>query len=116
MKNIIFECALYVQLKHAHSLHFLNWMSTPDISEINYKSLKFLKQLEEMETPDLPLDVEKAMIFTGLENFDKAFALLNSAVDKKLGGMNFIKSKYWRDLHDDPRYIEILKRMNLPLD
>jgi TolB-like protein/Tfp pilus assembly protein PilF len=80
------------------------------------KSLKFLKQLEEMETPDLPLDVEKAMIFTGLENFDKAFALLNSAVDKKLGGMNFIKSKYWRDLHDDPRYIEILKRMNLPLD
>ncbi len=80
------------------------------------KSLKFLKQLEEMETPDLPLDVEKAMIFTGLENFDKAFALLNSAVDKKLGGMNFIKSKHWRDLHDDPRYIEILKRMNLPLD
>ena len=80
------------------------------------KSLKFLNQLEEMETPDLPLDVEKAMIFTGLENFDKAFAQLNSAVDKKLGGMNFIKSKYWRDLHDDQRYIEILKRMNLPLD
>ena len=48
--------------------------------------------------------------------FDKAFNHLNIAVDKKLGGMNFIKSKHWRDLHDDPRYIEILKRMNLPLD
>jgi TolB-like protein/Tfp pilus assembly protein PilF len=80
------------------------------------KAKDYLKQIEAMETPDLPLDVEKAMIYTGLEIFDKAFNHLNIAVDKKLGGMNFIKSKHWRDLHDDPRYIEILKRMNLPLD
>ena len=80
------------------------------------RALENLNQLEKMEIPDLPLDVEKAMIYTGLENYDKAFEHLNTAVDKKLGGMNFIKSKYWRDLHDDPRYIEILKRMNLPLD
>jgi len=80
------------------------------------KSLKFLKQLEEMEMADLPLDVEKAMIYAGLGNYDKTFELLNTACDKKLGGLNFIKSKYWRDIHDDPRYIEILKRMNLPLE
>ncbi len=80
------------------------------------KSLKFLKQLEQMDTPDLPLDVEKAMIYTGLENYDKAFELLNSACDKRLGGLNFIKSKFWRDIHGDQRYIEILKRMNLPVE
>jgi tetratricopeptide (TPR) repeat protein len=82
----------------------------------NNKAEENLKQLEQMETPDLPLDVEKAMIYTGLGYYDRAFVLLNSAIDKKLGGMNFIKSKHWRDLHDDPRYIELLKRMNLPLD
>ena len=60
-----------------------------------------------MDTPDLPLDVENAMIYTGLENYDKAFELLNSACDKRLGGLNFIKSKFWRDIHGDQRYIEI---------
>jgi TolB-like protein/class 3 adenylate cyclase/Tfp pilus assembly protein PilF len=80
------------------------------------KAKDFLEELEKMEMPDLPLDVEKAIIHTGLENYDKAFELLNTAVNKKLGGMNFIKSRHWRDLHDDPRYIDILKRMNLPLE
>jgi hypothetical protein len=37
------------------------------------------------------MDVEKAIIYTGFEEFDKAFELLNTACDKRLGGMNFIK-------------------------
>jgi len=77
---------------------------------------KFLTELEEMETPELPLDVEKAVIYTGLENFDKSFELLNSACDKRLGELNFIKSKHWKDIHSDSRYIELLKRMNLPIE
>jgi TolB-like protein/Tfp pilus assembly protein PilF len=80
------------------------------------KAEKFLTELEEMETSDLPLDVEKAIIYTGFEDFDKTFELLDNACDKKLGGMNFIKSKHWRDVHNDPRYLSLLKRMNLPLD
>lgn len=75
-----------------------------------------LKELEHMETSDLPLDVEKAIVYTGFEDFDKTFELLNSAVEKKLGGMNFIKSRHWMDIHNDIRYIELLKKMNLPLD
>ena len=80
------------------------------------KAEKFLIELEEMETPGLLLDVEKAIIYTGLENFDKSFELLNSACDKRLGGLNFIKSKHWKDIHSDPRYINLLKRMNLPIE
>jgi TolB-like protein/Tfp pilus assembly protein PilF len=80
------------------------------------KAKIFLKELEEMETSNLPLDVEKAIIYTGFEEFDKAFELLNTACDKRLGGLNFIKSKHWRDIHQDPRYFELLKRMDLPLD
>jgi hypothetical protein len=80
------------------------------------KAEKCLKDLEEMETPDLQLDVEFAIIYTGLGDFDKVFELLNSACDKRLGGLNFIKSKHWRDIQDDSRYIKLIKRMDLPYD
>jgi tetratricopeptide (TPR) repeat protein len=80
------------------------------------KAKKCLEDLEEMDTDDLPMDVEKAIIYTGFEDFDKTFELLNTACDKRLGGLNFIKSKHWRDIHHDPRYIPLLKRMGLPED
>ncbi len=80
------------------------------------KAKNCLKELEEMDSEDLPMDVEKAIIYAGFENFDKTFELLNSACDKRLGGLNFIKSKHWRDIHLDPRYITLLKRMGLPED
>ena len=51
-----------------------------------------------------------------LEKFDKAFDLLESACDKKLGGMNFINGKYWKEIHDHPRFKLILEKMNLPLE
>ena len=75
-----------------------------------------LKELEEMETPDLQLDVEFAIIYTGLGDYDKVFEFLNSACDKRLGGLNFIKSKHWKDIQDDSRYIKLVKRMGLPDD
>jgi TolB-like protein/Flp pilus assembly protein TadD len=80
------------------------------------KAEKCLKDLEEMETPDLQLDVEFAIIYTGLGDFDKVFELLNSACDKRLGGLNFIKSKHWRDIQDNSRYIKLINRMDLPYD
>ena len=80
------------------------------------KAKECLEELEEMDSVDLPMDVEKAIIYTGLEEFDKTFELLNSGCDKRLGGLNFIKSKLWRDIHNDQRYIALLKRMDLPQD
>jgi tetratricopeptide (TPR) repeat protein len=78
------------------------------------KAEKCLKELEEMESPDLQLAVEKAIIYAGFEDFDKTFELLNIACDSRLGGLNFIKSKYWKDIQDDSRFIKLLKRMGLP--
>jgi len=80
------------------------------------KAKECLKKLDEMETPDLQMDVERAIIYTGLGDLDKVFELLDTAFDKRLGGLNFIKSKHWRDIHNDPRYVDLLKRMGLPLD
>jgi len=80
------------------------------------KAKKCLSELEEMNTPDLPLDVEKAIIYTGIEDFDKTFEFLNTACDKRLSGLNFIKSKHWKNIHHDSRYIDLLKRMGLPIE
>ncbi len=75
-----------------------------------------IKELEEMESPDLPLEVERSAIYFGMGEMEKGFELLNSAFEKRLAGLNFIKCKYWKDIHSDPRYIDLLKKMNLPLD
>ena len=80
------------------------------------KAEECLKELEKMDTVELPMDVEKAIIYTGLDDFDKGFELLNTACDKRLGGLNFIKCKYWKDIHHDQRYVKLLKRMRLPED
>jgi tetratricopeptide (TPR) repeat protein len=77
---------------------------------------KCLSELEELDSEDLPLDVDLAVIHVGMGEIDKAFELLNSAFEKKLSGLNFIKSKHWKDIFSDPRYNELLKKMNLPLD
>jgi TolB-like protein/Tfp pilus assembly protein PilF len=80
------------------------------------KAEKCLKDLEEMETPDLQLDVELAIIYTGFGDFDKVFELLNSAYEKRLGGLNFIKSKHWKEIHEEVRYKKLIKNMGLPDD
>ena len=80
------------------------------------KAKECLTELINMEIPDLPLDVEKAVVHIGLRDFDSAFKFLFQASDKKLGGMNFIKSRHWKDIHDDPRFITLLEKMNLPLE
>ena len=80
------------------------------------KSISYLKQLEEMDSDDMPLDMDRAIIYTGLGDWDKVFNLLNSAIDKRLGGLNFINGKYWKDIHDHPKFRDLLQRMNLPVE
>jgi adenylate cyclase len=80
------------------------------------RAREYIKQLEEMNSEDVPLDMDLAIIYAGLGEWDTVFRYLNSAIDKRLGGLNFINGKYWKELHDQPRFKEILLRMNLPLE
>ncbi len=80
------------------------------------RAREYIKQLEEMNSEDVPLDMDLAIIYSGLGEWDTVFSYLNSAIDKRLGGLNFINGKYWKELHDQPRFKEILQRMNLPLE
>jgi TolB-like protein/Tfp pilus assembly protein PilF len=57
-----------------------------------------------------------AIISMGLKNYDKVFDYLNRAYDEKIGGLIFIRGRYWKEIHDDPRFKELLIKMNLPYD
>ncbi|MBL1123808.1 MAG: tetratricopeptide repeat protein [Ignavibacteriota bacterium] len=80
------------------------------------KSKEYIQMLNEINSEQLPTNMEQAIIYTGLGEFDSAFDLLFSAIDKRLSGLNFINGKYWKELHDHPKFKEILQRMNLPPD
>jgi len=78
------------------------------------KAADYLKQLEAMNSEELPLDMELAIIHTGLDEMDKVFNYLESAFEKRLGGMNFIKGRYWKEIHEHPRFKNLLQKMKLP--
>jgi len=50
----------------------------------------------------------------GLNDLDKAFERLDIAYEEELGGLIFIGSRIWKEIHNDPRYIQLRKKMHLP--
>jgi TolB-like protein/class 3 adenylate cyclase/Tfp pilus assembly protein PilF len=80
------------------------------------KAKEYIKILESINSDQLSTDMDLAIVHTGLGEMDTAFNFLNTAIDKRLGGLNFINGKYWKEIQDHPRFKEILQRMNLPLD
>ena len=70
--------------------------------EINEKNVSFL--------------IDYAIIYLGLKDYDKAFEFLYKAFDAKLGGLVFIRGRYWKEIHDDPRFKDLIKKMGLPCD
>ena len=80
------------------------------------QAIEFIKNAEADDSENSMVDLELAIVYTGLGEFDKAIDSLHKAVDKRLGGLNFINGKFWKELHEYPRFKEILKRMNLPLE
>ncbi len=80
------------------------------------KALQFIKSVENAESEIQHIELEIAIVYIGLGEFDKAIDFLHKAIDKKLGGLNFINGKFWKEIHDHPRFNEILQRMNLPME
>ena len=80
------------------------------------RALEFISKTKSTESDHLTVDLELAIVYTGLGEFDKAIDSLHKAIDKRVGGLNFINGKFWKELHDHPRFKEILQRMNLPLE
>ena len=79
---------------------------------------KCLMKLEERtkKEKDVSFLFDYAIINMGLKNYDKVFDYLNRAYDEKIGGLIFIRGRYWKEIQDDPRFKELLIKMNLPYD
>ena len=80
------------------------------------KTKDYLKQLEEIQANGGNYFMEMAIFYIALNNMDKAFELLDVAIEKKCGGMNFIQGNFWLDIHSDSRFKLILQKMGIPTE
>ena len=72
--------------------------------------IKRLKKREEQEN-DVSLEVDFAVVYFGLEDYDKVFEYLDRAYDKRLGGLLFLKTSHWNELKKDPRYDKFIEKI-----
>ena len=77
--------------------------------------IKKLEALEKNEK-DISFLLDYAIINLGLRNYDKVFEYLYNAFEQKIGGLIFIRGRFWKEIHEDQRYTDLITKMNLPLD
>lgn len=79
------------------------------------KCLEKLREKEKDEK-DVSFLFDYAIINLGLRNYDKTFEYLNKTFEQKIGGLVFIRGRYWREIQDDPRFDDLILKMRLPRD
>jgi len=66
--------------------------------------------------PDTELSIDFSAVYQGLGDFDLTFQYLNEAVDRKLGGIIFMKTHPgWDAIRGDPRFKQLMQRIGLPV-
>jgi tetratricopeptide (TPR) repeat protein len=74
--------------------------------------LNKMKQRQEKEK-DISLDMDFAVLYSGLNDYDKVFYHLEKAYEQRFGGLIFITGRHWAELKGDPRYRKLLQKMGL---
>ena len=85
----------------------------------NYSGLQnSLEELQDREDSekDISLFMDYTIIYLGLKNYDKVFEYLNKAYEKKIGGLIFIRGKFWKEIQDDERFKDLISKIGLPCD
>jgi serine/threonine-protein kinase len=78
------------------------------------EAIKSLNQLLELSKQGYTLSVEIAGIYAGLGNKDKAFDWLEKGYKEQNSNLGYLKvDPMWDNLHSDPRYTAMLKRIGL---
>jgi len=72
-----------------------------------------LKKLEEKqrESNKIGLYFDFAIVYAGLGDYDKMFEYLYKAYNEKIGGLIFINRRFWKKIHKDKRYLDLLRKM-----
>jgi tetratricopeptide (TPR) repeat protein len=79
-------------------------------------ALNVIKKLDELSgDPHIPPQ-EKAIIYIGMNDKDKAIEFLQKSYDEKFSSLiNLTTEPLFDDLRPDPRFADLARRMNLPL-
>lgn len=79
------------------------------------KAMECLKLLEQRAAKEknAALESDFALLYLGLGDLDKVFEYLDAAFEKKAAVVLFIRSRHWAQIHDDPRYKKLMKRLKL---
>ena len=78
------------------------------------EALKILNQLQTLSEHRSNLALQAAMVYTGLEDKDKAFEWLEKAYDQQNQALGNLKiTQLWETLRSDPRFSVLLKKVRL---
>jgi len=84
-------------------------------SESHDEAALLLEQMIEDDGHHAAYQVTEILAFRG--DIDPAFDWFRRAYDQRDGGMReIVGNRFLENLHDDPRWLEMLERMTLPLD
>lgn len=79
------------------------------------EAMAIVKEIEERYQNNQADATEVAAVYAGLEDKDQAFVWLNKAFTDKSSLLADLRAEFpFASLRDDPRYKDLLKRMNLP--
>ncbi|KAA3609900.1 MAG: guanylate cyclase [Calditrichaeota bacterium] len=79
------------------------------------KALEIIEKIKqrEIEEPEVVLDMDLALIFLGLQDFDKMFEYLKKAFDQRIGIIFTLSNEIWKTIHSEKRYQELIKPFGL---
>ena len=79
------------------------------------EALEFLERLKELSTQKWVDPAYIALIYLGMGDKDHSFQWLSKAREDRSPTMVYLKvDPFWDDLRDDPRFQDLLRRMNFP--
>lgn len=80
------------------------------------KTMEFIRKMEQrqQDEPDAVIDADLATAWYGLGDMDKTFYYINQCIDKRMGPViYFLEYPAYKGIKEDPRYLDIAKRMGL---
>jgi eukaryotic-like serine/threonine-protein kinase len=78
-------------------------------------ALKTVKELKDLSSHAYVDPYNVAVIYAGLGDQDEVFRWLEKGYAQRSSGMPYLTSDpFWSEMHSDPRYADLLRRMKLP--
>ena len=78
------------------------------------QALRILEELKAISHKEFVSHISFALVYVGLGHKDQAFAAWEQAMQERAPIPAWVRDGFWDPIRSDPRYAELLRRMNLP--